>query len=185
MHSDLNQRHEKSRKYLFCPYGKTRGTGTVTLTIFEPIILEIREPVVLRKAIPRQLREEVLEKYGRKCVVCGSTEKLQIDHIIPVDAGGATALDNLQVLCQPCNGSKSANGEISEKRKTIIHIRQSCTHLVSSQKRLSMAEVARVSGISYHFVLAYEDVIRRELKLPPNLKKYPYLPSKQQEAGKD
>ena len=89
------------------------------------------------------------------------------------------------MLCQPCNGAKGANGEISEKRKTIIHIRQPCAHLTSSKKRLSMAEIAHTSDVSYHFVLEYEDAIRRELKLPPNLKKYPYLASKQHEAGKD
>lgn len=183
--SDISQRYEKSGKYPICPYCKIRGTGTGTLSIFGPIILEIREPVVLRTSIPKRLREEVLEKYGRKCVICGSIEKLQIDHITPATAGGKNVLDNLQVLCQTCNGSKGASGDISEKRKMIIHIRRLCAHLASSQKRLSMAEIARVSDVSYHFVLEYEDVIRRELKLPPNLKKYPYLASKQHEAGKD
>lgn len=30
----------------------------------------------------------------------------QVDHIIPMNAGGKSTLDNLQILCRQCNGQK-------------------------------------------------------------------------------
>lgn len=61
-------------------------------------------------------REEVLKAKGAKCAMCGSTQDLQIDHkhgggrhatemglIIP---GKTHSMDNLQVLCGHCLGTK-------------------------------------------------------------------------------
>jgi hypothetical protein len=46
------------------------------------------------------------ERDGLCCKACGSVEKLQIDHILPVSLGGLSELDNLQLLCSLCNNSK-------------------------------------------------------------------------------
>jgi 5-methylcytosine-specific restriction endonuclease McrA len=40
-------------------------------------------------------------------VQCDSTEELQFDHILPVALGGATSIENLQILCADCNCAKS------------------------------------------------------------------------------
>jgi len=55
-------------------------------------------------------RKILLEKSGGKCVHCSAKLTLKtarIDHIIPWSKGGPTRLDNLQTLCDPCNGTKS------------------------------------------------------------------------------
>lgn len=60
----------------------------------------------------RKLRYEVLHRDNYRCRACGRGAedgvKLQIDHIIPVDWGGATELSNLQTLCEECNAGKKA-----------------------------------------------------------------------------
>jgi len=43
---------------------------------------------------------------GNKCLKCGSTQHLHMDHIIPVVHGGRAIFDNLQTLCQKCNINK-------------------------------------------------------------------------------
>lgn len=53
-----------------------------------------------------KLRLAVFERDGHRCVSCGSTARLQCDHVIPWSMGGTTTLDNLQTLCHPCNSSK-------------------------------------------------------------------------------
>lgn len=66
---------------------------------------EAGKPV--RVPIPRELRRVVFERDGGKCVECGSSFDLQYDHILPVALGGATTIENLQLLCADCNRFKS------------------------------------------------------------------------------
>jgi hypothetical protein len=40
---------------------------------------------------------------GEKCCWCGSTERINLDHIIPVFDGGLPERTNAQTLCHPCN----------------------------------------------------------------------------------
>lgn len=60
-----------------------------------------------RAPIPTELRRAVFERDGGRCVECGSNFDLQYDHILPVARGGATTLENLQLLCADCNRTKS------------------------------------------------------------------------------
>jgi HNH endonuclease len=52
--------------------------------------------------------ERIFERDGWRCVECGSTEKLTVDHIIPRVRGGKSAPDNLQTMCRWCNHAKGA-----------------------------------------------------------------------------
>lgn len=53
--------------------------------------------------------KEVYTKDIHACKQCGSTENLEIDHIVPLARGGSNELDNLQILCKKCNRRKWAN----------------------------------------------------------------------------
>ena len=78
-----------------------------------PFVISYLEKRLLQKIkpdryIPKELRNEVLKKYKNKCVLCGSTERLEIDHIKPIKLKGVSELNNLQVLCKNCNIKKGA-----------------------------------------------------------------------------
>lgn len=52
-------------------------------------------------------RKEVFERYGHKCVYCGSEQNLCIDHLVPIVLGGDHYIDNLVVACKKCNSGKA------------------------------------------------------------------------------
>lgn len=54
-----------------------------------------------------ELREYLLEKWGRACTYCGAKEiRLQVEHIVPVARGGSNRVSNLALACKPCNQAK-------------------------------------------------------------------------------
>lgn len=59
-----------------------------------------------------EVREYLLEKYGRKCCYCSAQNvPLEIEHITPKSRGGSNRVDNLCIACHKCNqkkGSKTA-----------------------------------------------------------------------------
>lgn len=58
-----------------------------------------------RLRIDSSTRRKVLERDGR-CVACGDTQNLTVDHIVPVGRAGSDELHNLQALCFDCNQLK-------------------------------------------------------------------------------
>jgi 5-methylcytosine-specific restriction endonuclease McrA len=61
-----------------------------------------------REPIPESVRLFVWQRDRGQCVKCGSRERLEFDHIIPIIAGGSNTERNLQLLCESCNRSKGA-----------------------------------------------------------------------------
>ena len=61
-----------------------------------------------RKSITQSVKDKVWNRDGGRCIYCGSNENLEFDHIIPHSKGGANTYRNIQLLCEPCNRSKSA-----------------------------------------------------------------------------
>lgn len=56
-----------------------------------------------------EVREYLLEKWGRKCAYCGiQNVPLEIEHIIPKSRGGSNRVSNLTLACHSCNQKKGA-----------------------------------------------------------------------------
>ena len=56
-----------------------------------------------------EVREYLLEKWGRCCAYCGKRDvPLQIDHIHPRARGGSNRVSNLTLACEACNLAKGA-----------------------------------------------------------------------------
>ena len=95
---------------------KTKETQTVlTLTTTPTKLLELAKSdeakTYERNKMTSSLRRKIMERDKYTCQICGKvmldTVGLQIDHIIPINKGGKSVEENLQVLCSICNGRKS------------------------------------------------------------------------------
>jgi len=54
-----------------------------------------------------EVREYLLEKWGRQCVYCGATKvPLQMEHLTPKARGGSNRVTNLAPACERCNQRK-------------------------------------------------------------------------------
>jgi 5-methylcytosine-specific restriction endonuclease McrA len=54
-----------------------------------------------------EVREYLLEKWGRKCAYCARQNvPLQVEHIVPKARGGSNRVSNLTLACEPCNDAK-------------------------------------------------------------------------------
>ena len=88
-----------------------------------------------------EVREYLLEKWGRKCTYCQVTDiRLEIDHIIPKSSGGTNAVDNLTICCRRCN-EKKGKQSLQEFLKDSVHIQR----ILSSSKR-SLKDAAAVNA---------------------------------------
>lgn len=90
-----------------------------------------RKPVIARTISP-QLRNEILERNGFTCQLCGAGPgdidpfnpdrkvRLHIDHIKPISQHGTDDRDNLRVLCSACNQGRSNVQPPSETALNIL-----------------------------------------------------------------
>lgn len=56
--------------------------------------------------VTAQDKAALLAEYGHKCMCCGAVDPLTFDHIVPISTGGKDEIENMQILCGPCNSSK-------------------------------------------------------------------------------
>lgn len=56
-----------------------------------------------------EVREYLLEKWGRKCAYCGAENvPLEVEHLVPRSRGGSNRVSNLTLACRPCNQTKGS-----------------------------------------------------------------------------
>ena len=83
------------------------------LSQVEVLVLRQQSKKFQRAAMMSQLRDAILRRDNWTCQCCGNSVflepnlLLEVDHIIPVSAGGKTEPSNLQTLCWKCNRKKS------------------------------------------------------------------------------
>lgn len=85
--------------------------GELLVEILHVVLNQHNRQVVYKQAssrsIPQEIKVTVYQRDAGKCVECQATDYLEYDHIIPFSKGGATSVNNIQLLCRRCNLAKS------------------------------------------------------------------------------
>lgn len=98
-----------------------------------------------------EVREYLLEKWGRKCAYCGATNvELEVEHILCKARGGTNRVSNLALGCKPCNRKKDKmliQDFLKEKPDVLKRI--------LAQAKAPLKDAAAVNGTSwklYHYL---------------------------------
>lgn len=70
-----------------------------------------------------EVREYLLEKWGRKCAYCHKEGvPLEVEHIEPKSLGGSNRVSNLTLACRPCNEKKGSRpvSEFLKNKKDLL-----------------------------------------------------------------
>jgi 5-methylcytosine-specific restriction endonuclease McrA len=87
----------------------------------------------------RRIREQIIRRDGC-CQMCGTEDRLSVDHIVPRVLGGTDSPDNLQVLCSSCNSSKGGRFFDRDKTPPTLHGLISPKNASTSHYRLESDE---------------------------------------------
>jgi len=86
-----------------------------------------------KSPVSKGIRERVFERDKNKCLLCGTTKNLTIDHIKPRAMGGSNKIDNLQTLCRYCNLTKGIN--VVDYRDALVYPNNKIEPLIKRKKQ--------------------------------------------------
>ena len=97
-----------------------------------------------------EVREYLLEKWGRKCAYCGTKDvPLQLEHIHPKSKGGSDRISNLTLACEKCNQEKG-NSSIEQ----FLADKPDLLKTIKSQAKAPLADAAAVNSTRFAVVKA-------------------------------
>jgi len=61
-------------------------------------------------------KQAIQKRDDYKCVLCGSTDHIEVDHILAIALGGTNKIENGQTLCYSCHQKKTAKDKALIRR---------------------------------------------------------------------
>ncbi|MCF7851623.1 MAG: HNH endonuclease [Simkaniaceae bacterium] len=99
-----------------------------------------------------EIREYLLEKWGRKCAYCSAKNtRLEIDHIVPKSKGGSDRVSNLTIACRACN-LKKANHTLED----FLHKNKNLYSAILSKTKAPLIHAAAVNTTRNALALALD-----------------------------
>jgi 5-methylcytosine-specific restriction endonuclease McrA len=89
-----------------------------------------------------EVREYLLEKWGRKCAYCDAENvPLEIDHIYPRSKGGSDRVSNLTLACRPCNQRKANRDAVEFLAKDLKRLAR-----IETQRKAPLRDAAALNS---------------------------------------
>ena len=112
-----------------------------------------------------EVREYLLEKWGRCCVYCDATDvAFQVEHVHPKNLGGSDRVSNLALACPACNTSKN-NQPLAEflvrdagrRRRAAQHAQDYARQDPHKQKERAEWEASRLERVQQQMKAPLKD----------------------------
>jgi 5-methylcytosine-specific restriction endonuclease McrA len=96
---------EKAEMLKTSDQGIRNGEGVEVFKI--PLVIKLIKIVrlIYKNKVPFSKRN-IMVRDGYRCMYCGTTRNLTIDHVIPISRSGKNIFENCTTACQPCNNKK-------------------------------------------------------------------------------
>jgi 5-methylcytosine-specific restriction endonuclease McrA len=89
-----------------------------------------------------EIREYLLEKWGRKCAYCNAQNvPLEIEHIHPSSKGGSSRVSNLTIACRHCNEAKG-----NQELKDFLAQKPELLNRIAKQAKKPLKDAAAVNS---------------------------------------
>ncbi len=89
-----------------------------------------------------EIREYLLNKWGRRCVYCGAENTpLEIEHILAKSKGGTDRVNNLTLACHTCNQKKG-----NQSVEKFLHNKPDVLRRVLAQAKAPLKDAAAVNS---------------------------------------
>lgn len=49
------------------------------------------------------IKQQLIEKYGEQCFICGTSQPLEFAHLTPMSRGGDDSIENMRLICPNCH----------------------------------------------------------------------------------
>ena len=102
------------------------------------------------------LKEEVIAKYGRKCINCGTTDNIDVHHKIPLSEGGTNCWDNLIPLCRNCH-EELHKFKLGQQNNTTINLEYG-SKISKNKKSMIGYKICNAIEHGYRIKIKYKSV---------------------------
>ena len=93
-----------------------------------------------------EVREYLLEKWGRQCAYCNAKEvPLEVEHIKPRSLGGSNQVSNLTIACKACNQRKS-----NQPIEAFLSKKPELLQKIKSQAKKPLKDAASVNSTRWN-----------------------------------
>jgi len=108
-----------------------------------------------RSRLDSKIREMILNRDGGKCQKCGSNERLEIHHKIPVCQRGSDEVENLITMCFQCH--RHMHRGLYSKNTRIVNVDYSTARWIEEQIKSKKFE-----NVDRLFEFAVSELMRKE-----------------------
>ncbi len=95
--------------------------------------------------------QALCEQYGHRCLACGASVPLTVDHIVPISKGGSNDISNIQPLCMPCNLQKGVRAIDYRPKDDILALARE----ISASEGISLAQALEIARQEIGRLVAY------------------------------